>query len=1002
MSHSTLVVLSVAVIIAQSAAGYNISPAPNVIFGEPSDRGKIPKVRGSYFGLALHLSGDSVFVGAPRAQSTSRKQFTINEPGAIYRCSFGSGLCEQYLELEDRGTEHGVIKSEQYFGATLDGDEGTIVGCAPRMIGGSDDYRAMTGACYTRVNGTTRSQRQAFNYHTKSSAFVGALEGFAVHLVRTAAGEVVEVVTGMPGYNYTGSVMIYGGDLRLGTFLNTDHLQEHGYFGFSVSSMVVENETFYLVSAPRFNGEFGRVFVFKKLPKSPKKAEMEIINILYGDSLGDYFGYSLCTEDINGDGLIDIVVGAPFSSRNFVLDNGAVYVFINKGIASNGSLALERQEPLHGNTSTGGQFGYSISAIGDINQDGYNDIAVGAPFEGSGRVYVFHGSSGGISSRTAQILNGSKDDRVSWMFGAGISKGSDIDNNGYNDISVGAPLEDTVYVFKTYPIVRPKVNMTTSKTVIVIKDAIDHTEPIDVVRDNCDVVICYHLENYDRNASYDFRINLTFDSGLRRAKFENSSSYATTVQISQEESCFVLNLTIRASFYQLSSPVKLELNYAIINQNISTRTFCDHCVIQEQSPRQEFRVVRKLLFQPDCEKESCATDLNLRVRFRNFASPFILNSNRTLEIRYEVSNLGEAAYGTILEISFSQNVSFFKTPVFCEDAAGGLSCMINYGQPVRKGMVLLVNLTLDASSISEGMLQIEARLLSDGNDTVSDDNEVSSEIQIVRFSAVQMLGNYNPSSVSVDTVEKNILVGFKLNLDNFGPSNIERATVSLYIPLEYVDANISFPLLFWEESNLKIFYDDSELNWTQSEPLETLESDRSEAYIETYDSREQFLFDKKGSSIRCYDPSIICTNISFFLENFTTDKGHVQIEFDLQVFPQAIVHLMGNDLEKLTLDITFELNKPSREISRSTARRVVFYRTIPVAPIWIYVISAVLGLALLSAITYILHKRNFFKRMSQAEMEAWLYQANHNTDFARMGGSVMTINGERGIGPKEL
>lgn len=169
MNHSPLVVLLVAVIVTpRSAAGYNISPVPNIIFVEPNEPRNFPKLRSSYFGLALHLSSGSVFVGAPRAQSSSRKHSSINETGAVYRCSIASERCEQYLALEDRGTEHRIIKSGQYFGASLDGIGETLVGCAPRMIGGNDDYHAMTGSCYTRVNGTTRTQRQAFEYYTSN------------------------------------------------------------------------------------------------------------------------------------------------------------------------------------------------------------------------------------------------------------------------------------------------------------------------------------------------------------------------------------------------------------------------------------------------------------------------------------------------------------------------------------------------------------------------------------------------------------------------------------------------------------------------------------------------------------------------------------------------------------------------------------------------------------------------------------------------------------------
>lgn len=105
-------------------------------------------------------------------------------------------------------------------------------------------------------------------------------------------------------------------------------------------------------------------------------------------------------------------------------------------------------------------------------------------------------------SVSVQILESSDTDRTSVMFGAAISKGVDIDGNEYNDISVGAPLTDTVYVFKTYPIVRPIVNMTTSKQILFIKEEVDHAEPTDVVSDDCDVAICYHLEINNQNTSY--------------------------------------------------------------------------------------------------------------------------------------------------------------------------------------------------------------------------------------------------------------------------------------------------------------------------------------------------------------------------------------------------------------------------------------------------------------------------------------------------------------------
>jgi hypothetical protein len=50
-----------------------------------------------------------------------------------------------------------------------------------------------------------------------------------------------------------------------------------------------------------------------------------------------------------------------------------------------------------------GQFGAAITALADINGDGLMDVAVGAPLEAQGAVYIFSGQSGGLSPRPSQV-----------------------------------------------------------------------------------------------------------------------------------------------------------------------------------------------------------------------------------------------------------------------------------------------------------------------------------------------------------------------------------------------------------------------------------------------------------------------------------------------------------------------------------------------------------------------------------------------------------------------
>lgn len=49
------------------------------------------------------------------------------------------------------------------------------------------------------------------------------------------------------------------------------------------------------------------------------------------------------------------------------------------------------------------RFGFSLTTLGDINKDGYNDVAIGAPYEGGGAIYIYLGSSQGLSDMYSQV-----------------------------------------------------------------------------------------------------------------------------------------------------------------------------------------------------------------------------------------------------------------------------------------------------------------------------------------------------------------------------------------------------------------------------------------------------------------------------------------------------------------------------------------------------------------------------------------------------------------------
>ncbi|NXA16582.1 ITA7 protein, partial [Sapayoa aenigma] len=94
---------------------------------------------------------------------------------------------------------------------------------------------------------------------------------------------------------------------------------------------------------------------------------------------------------------MDLVVGAPHFFERKEEIGGAVYVYINPGGH------WDTATPLRLNGTRGSMFGIALSTAGDLNHDGFEDLAVGAPFDGAGKVFIYHGSALGIVARPAQV-----------------------------------------------------------------------------------------------------------------------------------------------------------------------------------------------------------------------------------------------------------------------------------------------------------------------------------------------------------------------------------------------------------------------------------------------------------------------------------------------------------------------------------------------------------------------------------------------------------------------
>ena len=127
--------------------------------------------------------------------------------------------------------------------------------------------------------------------------------------------------------------------------------------------------------------------------------------------------------DFNADGYADIAVGSPGADRVDVFAGGRSGMGGMPRILANPDAASR-------------SFGVAVVCAGDTNRDGYPDLAVGAPqATGGGRVYVYHGSEGGLTTSPSRVLTGP--DGVGRAFGAALGGGGDLDGDGSADLIVG-------------------------------------------------------------------------------------------------------------------------------------------------------------------------------------------------------------------------------------------------------------------------------------------------------------------------------------------------------------------------------------------------------------------------------------------------------------------------------------------------------------------------------------------------------------------------------------
>ncbi|XP_049340800.1 integrin alpha-4 [Astyanax mexicanus] len=785
--------------------GYNLDTRSAERFGGPA---------GSMFGYSvlLHKNQQSTWLIAGAPTDDSKFYPDVKKPGAVYKCNISNKKCDQLRAGVDWcGKTCKAESDNQWLGVSLSrrSSSGEILACGHRwkniFFSSKDNQNKLPhGVCFKFSSTFSRTRHYIPCYRDHQRKFGEDYGSCQAGISNFLTDDLV--IMGAPGSSYwTGSVLVYNTSSNMSAaYVDDESAVLYGsYLGYSVGAghFLTPHSTEIVGGAPQ-HGQIGKAYIFQIRGNT-----LQIVNETSGTQLGSYYGASVCVVDLNADGLSDLLVGAPMFST--VREEGRVHVYINQGRAN----MKEAGFKLVGSDSYAARFGETITDLGDIDNDGYPDVAIGAPQEEElrGAVYIYNGRKSGISSSFSQRITGSVSGYALSMFGQSVSGGIDVDGNGYPDVAVGAFLSDAAVVLRTRPVVMVEASLVLPVSV---------NRSVSLCSDNgvpavcLDVQVCFVVQGKRIPGQIELKYNVTADvlhqTSPRFYFHGNGTSNVTAGRVKAkhgELTCTKHQAFMRRDVRDIFTLIQFEVQYELGEHSVfrggTSRTFSSLQPILQQREGHTNLVSNQTQFARYCAWENCSTNLQVSARLvlpQNM-SYFALGNGKTILLNATLINAGDDAFLPKLHLRYPSNLHFIRVLdaeekyVSCEvveenKTAIGLDCSVAnlYIPSLTKINISFLMDVIQNSSAGDISISINATRENYENLDLLHDN-VAYLTLLLRYGVdLNMHGFVSPTSfifgeyepVPVDCYSERFNYTFKVM--NVGPSKALNTKVEIDIP----------------------------------------------------------------------------------------------------------------------------------------------------------------------------------------------------------------------------